>query len=301
MSRPSFSSFRSTLVWLLLLLLLAPNKVAASDDCILECAHDAQCYRRAEHAQLKQSGRLTDGCRRCPTNYGGVACDIPLHACTANHDCAGANNKCDASKGICTDACAAIGSWLTSEFATYACRKSMTDYCHAKENPGGYCTNGGKCTSGLQGDKWDKSELCHCPKEFTGTHCERVNLPASVSLPTPRYDVSSGLSTGVIALLAVLASGLGIAACAAAFVYYFRRTYRQKRRHSGRLGMEGIMKGDNDALVILAPTRGEGGDATRRTSPRSSPTTDSPTQETNAGATEDAGATEEAEAPLGLL
>ena len=218
---------------ILLLLLCICIQVAPStsdNDCILECAHSSTCHRSSssDNKRLAQSGRLVDSCQ-CPTNYGGVACDIPLHTCSSNKDC-GQGPPCQG--GLCTNACAAVGMWLRSEFAQYACRKAVTEYC-SSSGGGEYCTNGGKCTEGYQGAaaiNVDKSKVCACPLEFTGTHCERVKLPASISLPAPYYAKGSNNNTMMI----VFGSFLG-AVVLILFVFIVVLRRRPKRRNSGTL------------------------------------------------------------------
>lgn len=290
MIRPHLLSSSAAL--LLLLLLLPFTCVSSSDStnnehvekhCLLECANDSLCARTpgAEGQKLQRSGRLIDSCTHCPTNYGGIACDIPLHFCTSNRDCAGSSNTCDATamegKGLCTNACAAVGAWLKSDIAAYACRKSVTEYCDAKRNPTDfhYCTNGGKCSNNYQGGTWDKSDLCHCPPEFIGTHCERVKLPASVSMPTPLYEVVASSNRVVVALVSALAAVV----LAGVTILFWRQRRGHKRRNSGGargLNLDGLFMmnfdsdhGDDSSLMMtMRPDIG----STRRTSPRSSPT-----------------------------
>ena len=198
----------------LLSVLFASNPAVASSDsrlsnqCILDCANSALCSRSPDATKLKMFGRLVDSCQ-CPTNYGGVACDIPLYTCTSSTDCHGADNSCQ--DGLCNNACAAAAFWLQSSHydTEHACRKAITQFCSNDDDDDEYCTNGGQCTSGYRGvaaeSLADPSLLCQCAPEFTGRHCERVNLPPTVVLPPAVYaSVSGGTSRTPIIVLGTL-------------------------------------------------------------------------------------------------
>jgi hypothetical protein len=213
---------------------------ATESSCLLDCANDAICVHHFNTGEKwKISGHLVDSCS-CPWNYGGVACDIPRPNCRQDADCSGSFNPC--VDGQCQNACVAAAQWLHSSFVEYACLKAMTDYCPNGE----YCTHGGKCISGFQGAAaaaaakyQNSSQLCQCPKEFTGRHCERVILPSTVPLPAPMYASSSflwkqraftiGLSISIAILIICLAAYLWVKNPT---FYSFCITYRRKRRQS---------------------------------------------------------------------
>jgi hypothetical protein len=218
---------------------LASNNQNQSNQCILDCANSALCSRSPDAITLRKFGRLVDSCQ-CPTNYGGVACDIPLYTCTTSSDCPGSGNSCQ--DGLCDNACAAAAVWLRSSFAEQGCRKAITQYC---SNSREYCTNGGQCTSGYRGTAaeslTDSTLLCQCPPEFTGRHCERVNLPPTVLLPPPVFAslVSSSSSSGtsgnratIVLVLGALVGAVSLILIAFSYIQKRRQVQGHRRRYS---------------------------------------------------------------------
>ena len=202
------------------------SRSSQSNGCILDCSNSASCSRSLDASKLKQAGHLVDTCH-CPTNYGGVACDIPLYKCINDADCPGSDNACQ--YGLCNNACSAAAFWMHSGFVEYACRKSLTEYC---EN-GEYCTNGGKCTSGYVGEAaetlTDSSVLCQCLDDFMGRHCERLKLPPTVVLPPPLYGSSSNKQTS-LQLWGAMIGAVGVVLVLIASAGKIRRG--RKRRNS---------------------------------------------------------------------
>mmetsp|Transcript_1490 Transcript_1490/g.2023 ORF Transcript_1490/g.2023 Transcript_1490/m.2023 type:complete len:245 (+) Transcript_1490:154-888(+) len=117
--------------------------------CPLDCKNGASCTRmKGDNVQhLIALGQTVDSCGPCPDGFVGIACDIP-------RDCLIAHRH--------------------SEFAGLMCHNPVTEYCSS--NGTEYCTNGGKCSEFLLQDAFSNDQLCSCPVEFEGPHCEWLKL-----------------------------------------------------------------------------------------------------------------------------
>jgi hypothetical protein len=113
----------------LLSVLFLSNPVVASSDSLSNQCNSALCSRSPDAIKLKMFGRLVDSCQ-CPTNNGGVACDIPLYTCSLSTDCPGADNFYQ--DGLCNNPCATAAFWLqSSNFYKehILCCKAITQFC----------------------------------------------------------------------------------------------------------------------------------------------------------------------------
>lgn len=164
-----------SLVTLLLVLSRVDGLFFSPTHCNLNCKRGT-CHRVAGDADTLsyavQSGKLIQECV-CEPGYGGLGCDIAVPECSSSdRGCNSRTLHCSTADSI-------------SRFASQMCRKTYTEYCTERYDPNAplpFCTNGGKCKSGLIGAKiaprnttvnHDYENLgCACPPEFYGPHCE---------------------------------------------------------------------------------------------------------------------------------
>jgi len=117
--------------------------------CPLDCKNGAWCRRlKSDKLQhLIALGQTVDFCGPCPDGFVGIACDIPQGCLIA---------------------------YRHSEFAGLMCQNPITEYCLPDGSQ--YCTNGGKCSKFFLHGTFPDDQLCACPLEFKGPHCEWLKL-----------------------------------------------------------------------------------------------------------------------------
>lgn len=159
--------------------------------CPLDCKNGASCTRmKGDNVQhLIALGQTVDSCGPCPDGFVGIACDIP-------QDC--------------------LIAYRHSEFAGLMCHNPVTEYCSS--NGAEYCTNGGKCSEFLLQDAFSHDQLCSCPVEFEGPHCEWLKLKDHLledTIVRPNRSsqgnsVSEAMETSTFVLLSLSVVTIGI-------------------------------------------------------------------------------------------
>jgi len=180
--------------------------------CPLLCKNGSTCRRKATTKNLFhliQLGHTVDSCEPCPSNFAGIACDIPI----INND---HNKTCD------------YAYRYGSQFAGLMCQKPVTEYCTMDGSD--YCTNGGKCTKDFDTSRhkdwnFEQGQVCACPREFYGPHCEWLKsaIPAEQQVTQKNDERKSrtGMVVSTYIIVLIIIGSIGT-------ILWFRRHHRSE-------------------------------------------------------------------------
>lgn len=155
--------------------------------CELLCEHKGYCeFLSADQNTLKmlvQEGRMIQRCV-CPVGYTGTGCELERTVCNVSTMLCPNGASCEKRGGGVYDCDCSVAD-VVSKKAAQMCRHTYTEYCSSEYDPihpTSFCTNGGKCKSGLiaakvaPGDTAKNKKFenagCMCPIEYYGPHCE---------------------------------------------------------------------------------------------------------------------------------
>lgn len=194
--------------------------------CPLLCKNGASCHRlKNDNLQhLIALGETVDSCGPCPDGFVGIACDIPLGCIVAHQH---------------------------SEFAGLMCQNPITEYC--LHDGSQYCTNGGKCSKFFLHEKFPDDQLCACPLEFEGPHCEwlksKEHLVDASYLSRANNSVSDAMATSTFILLS-----LSLVTIAIVLFLQERRKRRLLHRDVDEFGEEAMW---DEVSLRIASSRAE--------------------------------------------
>jgi hypothetical protein len=200
-----------------------------SAQCDLPCTNGGICKRRqlTKYVLNDQDARLEQDITKqqqelephrhycqCPTGYVGSMCEIKLILCPTgiNGTCSN-GNPCkrsvdDKNEEYYHCECDILQSDLSLPYAEKFCTHESTVFCindidakNIKKNRqslgGGsrssFCINGGTCKDVVTGNGNHVSS-CHCPSDYTGSHCEISKKPSATTSKKQKTAASSTTS-----------------------------------------------------------------------------------------------------------
>ena len=174
---------------ILLKLLFASGQTTTTECGSLACQNGGQCLDTtfqqgtSEESNAEVTGDLLTKCI-CPPGYGGITCSYHHGQICAEGQtsCKHGSSKCVPNE-LMNDVleCPCDTAYAVSEFAGQMCENPATTYCDSvwnhETNRQHFCTNGGNCVGGSQGqeqmtaesDAWgmvesDTPVRCECRK-----------------------------------------------------------------------------------------------------------------------------------------